>query len=88
MNNLQELATALDGLDDFSISKTAHPVFVSGVKYPSLFNASLESGIHSVSIWKAIKKRGGGPAQIREALVVMESWVTSRAENVRKYYSL
>ncbi|GHV79162.1 hypothetical protein AGMMS49944_09530 [Spirochaetia bacterium] len=56
----------------------ADPVFVAGIKYPSLFDADLDSGIRSVSIWKALKKSGGYPVQIRKALVIMESWVLSR----------
>jgi hypothetical protein len=44
------------------------PVFVAGIKYPSLFDADLDSGIRSVSIWKALKKSRGYPVQIRKAL--------------------
>ena len=62
----------------------ADPVFVAGIKYPSLFDADLDSGIRSVSIWKALKKSGGYPVQIRKALVVMESWVSNRIGGIEK----
>jgi hypothetical protein len=62
----------------------ADPVFVAGFKYPSLFDADLDSGIRSVSIWKALKKSGGYPVQIRKALVVMESWVSNRIGGIEK----
>jgi len=68
--------------------KSALPVFIGGIKYPSLFDAGLDSGINSVSIWKALKKQAGGPVQIRKTLVVLERWVTSRANRARGYYQL
>jgi hypothetical protein len=84
----QKLAEVLNGPEVASIlNKTAHPVFVAGIKYPSLFDADLDSGIRAVSIWKGMKKSGGGPVQIRKALVVMESWVTIRAAKIREGYS-
>jgi hypothetical protein len=65
-----------------------HPVFIAGIKYPSLFDADLDSGMRSVSIWKALKKSGGYPVQIREALVVLDSWVYARIKSIKKDYSL
>jgi hypothetical protein len=65
-----------------------HAVFIAGIKYPSLFDADLESGMRSVSIWKALKKSRGRPVQIREALVVLESWVCARIKAIKKAYSL
>jgi hypothetical protein len=65
-----------------------HAVFIAGIKYPSLFDADLDSGVRSVSIWKAMKKSGGYPVQIREALVVLESWVYTRINLIKKVYSL
>jgi hypothetical protein len=85
-NPLQKLIDA--GRGEALTSKTANPVFVGGIKYPSLFDASYDSGIRSVSIWKAVKRQGGGPALIRGTLVVMESWVTGRTKNVKEYYQL
>ena len=83
----RKLTEVLDG-EVFTPNKTAHPVFVAGIKYPSLFDADLDSGIRAVSIWKGMKRSGGGPVQIRKALVVMESWVTYRAAEIREEYSL
>lgn len=69
-------------------NKTAHSVFIAGIKYSSLFLANTESGIRSVSIWKAMSRTDGGPAVIRKSFVVMESWVTARAESLKRNYKL
>ena len=61
---VQKLARVLNGLDEFSSNKTAHPVFVAGIKYASLFQADIDSGIRAASIWKALRRTGGGPVQI------------------------
>jgi hypothetical protein len=63
-------------------------VFIAGIKYRSLFDADLDSGIRSVSIWKALKKSGGGPVMIRGVLVVLESWVNGRIETIKQEYYL
>jgi hypothetical protein len=84
----RKLIEALNGLDVLTPSKTTHPVFIAGIRYPSLFDADLDSGIRAVSIWKRMKRSGGGPVQIRKALVVMEAWVTNRAAGIREEYNL
>ena len=61
---IQKLARVLNGLDEFSSNKTAHPVFIAGIKYASLFRADIDSGIRAASIWKALRRSGGGPVQI------------------------
>jgi hypothetical protein len=63
-------------------------VFIAGIKYRSLFDADLDSGIRSVSIWKALKKSGGGPAMIRGEMVVLEAWINTRIEVIRREYAL
>ena len=89
MNNpIEKLTAALEALDDFTPNKTAHPVFIGGIKYSSLFNATFNSGISSVAIWKAIKRRGGGPAQVRKTFVVFEAWVTDRTKTIKENYQL
>jgi len=55
------------------------PVYVSGIKYPSLF-AAQESGISSVSFFKAFKKSGGEPCKIKRNIVVLEAWVLERVQ--------
>jgi hypothetical protein len=96
----QKLAEALNG-NGGSSSKFAHPVFIAGIKYPSLFTADIDSGIRAASIWKAMRRSGGGPVQItpnngtsriitnrERVLVVMEAWVTDRAARLRGEYTL
>ncbi|MDR3138447.1 MAG: hypothetical protein LBT95_02110 [Treponema sp.] len=63
-------------------------VYIAGIKYRSLFDADLDSGIRSVSIWKALKKTGGGPVMIRGEMVVLETWINTRLEIIRKEYAL
>jgi hypothetical protein len=63
-------------------------VFIAGVKYRSLFDADLDSGIRSVSIWKALKRSGGGPVAIRGEMVVLETWVNTRIEVIKREYAL
>jgi hypothetical protein len=85
----QKLTEALNGGPEvFAPNKTAHPVFIAGIKYSSLFEADLDSGIRAVSIWKGLKRSGGGPVQIRKALVVMEAWVTFRAAGIQREFGL
>jgi hypothetical protein len=59
------------------------PVFIAGIKYPSLFEAGIESGISSVGLWKALKRTGGGPAVVKKTFIVLESWVYTRIEEIR-----
>ena len=87
-NPINKLAAAVKSIDTYPPNKTAQPVFIGGIRYPSLFDASYDSGIRSVSIWKAIKKRGGGPAQVRKTFVVLEAWVMDRAANLKGVYQL
>ena len=54
------------------------PVFVSGIKYPSIFAASVETAISNVSFFKAFKKSGGEPCKIKRNVVVLEAWVVER----------
>jgi hypothetical protein len=63
-------------------------VFIAGIKYQSLFEADVNSGIRSVSIWKALKKNGGGPVMIRGEMVVLETWINTRIEFIKKEYAL
>jgi hypothetical protein len=59
------------------------PVFVSGIKYPSLFSASVETAISNVSFFKALKKSDGEPCKIKRNIVVLESWVIDRVSYAR-----
>ena len=63
-------------------SGTPAPVFVAGIKYVSLFEASVETSISNVSFYKALKKSGGEPCKIKRNVVVLESWVINRMERI------
>jgi hypothetical protein len=62
------------------------PIFIAGIKYPSVFDAGLDSSLTSISVWKGLKKSGGLPVMIRGALVVLESWVYTRTDTIEKEY--
>jgi hypothetical protein len=100
-NPFRKLTGVLNGPDDYPSNKAAHPVFIAGIKYPSLFRADIDSGIRAASIWKAMRRSGGGPVQItpingttkiitnrKSVLVVMEVWVTARTTGLQKKYDL
>jgi hypothetical protein len=65
-------------------------VFIADIKYPSLFVADLDSGIRSVSIWKALHKSHGNPAMAHGAFVALESRIRNipyggKGEKMKKY---
>jgi hypothetical protein len=64
------------------------PVFVAGIKYPSLFSASIETAISTVSFYKAFNKNSGEPCKIKKCTVVLESWVLNRVKNLHEEYGL
>ncbi len=63
-------------------------VFINGVLYHSFFNASIETGISNVGVWKAFKKTHGDPAQIKRNFVTTEAWVYGRNADLRLRYGL
>jgi len=58
------------------------PIYVAGIKYPSLFEASIETAISNVSFFKAFKKSGGDPCKIKKNIVVLEAWVINRIQGI------
>jgi hypothetical protein len=63
------------------------PVFIAGIKYPSIFEASIETAISTVSFYKAFSKSGNGPCKIKRNIVVLENWVLNRVENLCMEYA-
>jgi hypothetical protein len=61
---------------------TAQPIFVAGVRYKSIFEAWIETGISNVWIWKMLKASGGFPVVIRRQMVAPEHWVKRRVNNL------
>lgn len=59
------------------------PIFVAGIKYPSIYEASMELGVSYTATHKAIKKSNYEPCKIRKNIVVLESWVMLRVDNLR-----
>jgi hypothetical protein len=53
------------------------PVYAGGIKYQSIFEASIETGISYPGIFKRLKDSGGSPVLIRGLAVVEAAWVDS-----------
>jgi hypothetical protein len=64
-----------------------YPVFIAGIKYTSLFSAWAETGISQTSLSIGLKKKSGGPCKIKRCIVVLESWVLNRVENLGREYA-
>ena len=59
------------------------PVYISGIKYPSFFNAmNYGGGISQTSLSLALKKSNGEPCKIRRNIVVLEAWVLARIQSL------
>jgi hypothetical protein len=51
------------------------PVYAGGIRYQSIFEASIETGISYPGIFKRLKASGGAPVLIRGLAVVEAAWV-------------
>jgi hypothetical protein len=60
----------------------SRPVFIAGIKYVSIFQASMYTDITYPALFKALKKHNGGPCIIRKNFTVLESWVNTRIERL------
>jgi hypothetical protein len=66
------------------------PVYAGGIKYQSIFEASIETGISYPGMFKRLKASGGAPVLIRGLAVVEAAWVDSAIgaysdEAIREY---
>jgi hypothetical protein len=65
----------------------SNPVFIAGIKYPSLFDAGSCDYLPSyLAFYKALEKSGGEPCKVKKFIVVLEAWVISRTENHKAGY--
>jgi hypothetical protein len=58
------------------------PVFVAGVRYRSIFEASIETDISATWISLMLKASGGFPVLIKRHMVAPEQWVHSRVSYI------
>jgi hypothetical protein len=64
------------------------PLFIAGIKYPSIFSAVTENtegdkrAFSHTSLSLALKKSGGEPCKVKRNVVVLESWVKNRMERI------
>ena len=74
----RKLTRALNGPDCKPASRKAGspcPVYAGGIRYRSIFEASIETGISYPGIFMRLKASGGAPVLIRGLAVVEEAWV-------------
>ncbi|WP_444818592.1 hypothetical protein E4N82_10105 [Treponema denticola] len=64
------------------------PVFINGFLYYSFFTASVESGLSSVGLWKALKKSDGLPVPVKKNLIATEAWTLNRKCFLKMEYGL
>jgi hypothetical protein len=79
-----EFLQGVNGRDSERKTGRPFPVFIAGIHYRSVFEASIETGISGVWILKSLKSSGGFPVVIRRLMVVAEHWVNKTVRTVRK----
>lgn len=62
----------------YAMSGSSCPVFIAGIRYPSIFVAANEVDISLRWLNVSIKKNDGGPVIVKDQCVVTDSWVRSR----------
>jgi len=68
------------------ISGSPCPVYVGGILYNSMFEASIESGISTVWMQNRLKVSNGAPVFIRGTAVVERAWVLQIATEIERQY--
>jgi hypothetical protein len=54
------------------------------IRYKSIFEASIETDISSVWIFKTLKASGGFPVMIKRQMVATEHWVRGRVRALKE----
>lgn len=57
------------------IAGSAYPVYVDGIRYVSMFQASIDTNISYKALYYKIKGNGGRPVNIKGMTVCDEEWV-------------
>jgi len=65
---------------------TPCPVYVGGILYGSIFEASMESGISTVWIQHRLKASNGAPVFIRGTAVVERAWAQQTVTKIDHMY--
>ena len=66
--------------DKYAVPGKGCPVFVAGLKYPSISAAALEIDISPNWLIVALQEKHGGPVVAKKQFVVTEAWVKTPAE--------
>jgi hypothetical protein len=53
---------------------SAEPIFISGIRYKSIFKSGWETGLSINWILSRIKEAGGEPVMIKGHFIVLEKW--------------
>jgi len=54
------------------------PVFMGGIKYPTISSAAAEMGSFPYWLITALRKNDGGPVVVKKQVVVTDFWVRRR----------
>lgn len=62
------------------IAGSAYPVYVDGVRYASMFQASIDSGISYKTLYFKIRDNNGKPVIVKGLTLCDEEWVKQNPE--------
>ena len=62
------------------IAGSAYPVYVDGVRYVSMFQASIDSGISYKTLYFKIRDNEGKPVVVKGLTLCDEEWVKQNPE--------
>ncbi len=57
------------------IAGSAYPVYVDGIRYASMFQASIDSGISYKTLYFKIRDNDGRPVVVKGLTLCAEEWV-------------
>lgn len=62
------------------IAGSAYPVYVDGIRYASMFQASIDSGISYKTLYFKIRDNNGKPVIVKGLTLCDEEWVKQNPE--------
>lgn len=64
------------------IAGSAYPVYVDGIRYASMFQASIDSGISYKTLYFRIRDNDGRPVVVKGMTLCSEEWVKQHPREV------
>lgn len=62
------------------IAGSAYPVYVDGIRYASMFQASIDSGISYKTLYFKIRDNNGKPVVVKGLTLCDEEWIKQNPE--------